>query len=61
MPSNPRATGPGLLRLVADGVRQCVFGGLAREETQAALSDEFLAASSVIVWGMTNPFRYFNS
>jgi putative transposase len=26
-----------------------------------ALSDEILAASGVIVWGMTNPFRYFNS
>jgi putative transposase len=25
------------------------------------LSDEILAASGVIVWGMTNPFRYFNS
>jgi len=26
-----------------------------------ALSDESWAASGVIVWGMTNPFRYFNS
>jgi hypothetical protein len=35
MPSNPRAIGPGLLRLVADDVRQRVFGGLAREEARA--------------------------
>jgi hypothetical protein len=26
-----------------------------------ALPDEFWAASRVIVWGMTNPYRYFNS
>jgi hypothetical protein len=37
-------------------------GRRGRERKHAAataLSDEILAASGVIVWGMTDPFRYF--